>query len=195
MIYTLCVVICVMYPFCYDIRTYVPPCIGMHTYMYPVMYVSIRICTYIKLYNKYVDGVLSLEHSNYTVDDRIDVLSVTILLSSVASKDVIVVVTITDGTATGIINNVYVHTSNSYICISHPAGIDYNVTASVFNVTISAGAASSSFNIDIIDDVIHESHESFDIAIRMLPNCLSLSLGISFSTVTIIDDDSMYLHV
>ena len=110
MIYTLRVVICVMYPFCYDIRTYVPPCIGMHTYMYPVMYISIRICTYIKLYNKYVDGVLSLEHSNYTVDDRIDVLSVTILLSSVASKDVIVVVTITDGTATGIINNVYVCT-------------------------------------------------------------------------------------
>ena len=73
--------------------------------------------------------------------------------------------------------------------------MDYNVTASVFNVTISAGATSSSFTIDIIDDIVHESHESFDIAIRMLPSCLSLSLGISSSTVTIIDDDGTYLHM
>ena len=67
--------------------------------------------------------------------------------------------------------------------------MDYNVTASVFNVTISAGATSSSFNIDIIDDVIHEDNETFNIAIRLLPSCLLLSLGISSSTVMIIDSD------
>ena len=67
--------------------------------------------------------------------------------------------------------------------------MDYNATASVFNVTISAGAISSSFNINIIDDVIHEDIETFNITIRLLPSCLSLSLGISSSTVNIIDND------
>ena len=67
--------------------------------------------------------------------------------------------------------------------------MDYTVTASVFNVTISAGATSSSFNIDIIDDLTHNDNETFNIAIRLLPSCLSLSLGTSRSTVTIIDKD------
>ena len=67
--------------------------------------------------------------------------------------------------------------------------MDYNVTASVFNVTISAGVISSSFNINIIDDVIREDNETFNITIRLLPSCLSLSLNISSSTVNIIDDD------
>ena len=73
------------------------------------------------------------------------------------------------------------------------AGMDYNVTASVFNVTISAGAISSSFNIDIIDDVIHEDNETINITIRLLPSCLSLYLNVSSSTVMIIDDDGKYI--
>ena len=72
--------------------------------------------------------------------------------------------------------------------------MDYDVKASVFNVTISAGTTSSSFNIDIIDDVTHEDNETFNVAIRLLPSCLSLSLGISSSTVMIIDDDGRYIH-
>ena len=74
------------------------------------------------------------------------------------------------------------------LCI-YTAGMDYNVTASVFNVTISAGTTSSSINVDIIDDITYEDIESFNIDITLLPSCLSLSLGISTSTVTIIDDD------
>ena len=71
------------------------------------------------------------------------------------------------------------------------AGMDYNVTASVFNVTISAGAISSSFNIDIIDDVIHEENETFNITITLLSNCsyIYVRLDISSSTVNIIDND------
>ena len=71
--------------------------------------------------------------------------------------------------------------------------MDYNVTASVFNVTVSAGAISSSFNIDIIDDDIHEDNETFNITMRLLPSCLSLYLNVSSSTVTIIDDDGKYI--
>ena len=64
-------------------------------------------------------------------------------------------------------------------------------TGLVFNVTISAESTSSSFSIDIINDMIHEDNEIFNIAIRLLPSCLSLSLDTSSSTVMIIDDDGM----
>ena len=81
-------------------------------------------------------------------------------------------------------------------CIHYVAGVDYTMSSAlVFNVTISAGSTtSSSFSIDIINDMIQEDNETFNIAIRLLPSCLSLSLGASSSTVTIIDDEGMYLH-
>ena len=78
-------------------------------------------------------------------------------------------------------------------CIHYVAGVDYGMSSAlVFNVTISAGSTSSSFSIDIINDMIHEANETFNIAIRLLPSCLSLSLGTSSSTVMIIDDDGNY---
>ena len=85
-------------------------------------------------------------------------------------------------------------------CIHYVAGVDYAMSSAlVFNVTISAGSTSSSFSIDIINDMIQEDNETFNIAIRLLPSCLSLSLGTSSSTVMIIDDDgnysNMYLNV
>ena len=78
-------------------------------------------------------------------------------------------------------------------CIHYVAGVDYAMSSAlVFNVTISAGSTSSSFSIDIFNDMIQEDNETFNIAIRLLPSCLSLSLGTSSSTVTIIDDDGNY---
>ena len=68
--------------------------------------------------------------------------------------------------------------------------MDYNVTASLFNVTISAGATSTSFDIDITDDVIHEDNETFNVAIRLLPSNLSVSLCVSSSIIRITDNDS-----
>ena len=59
-------------------------------------------------------------------------------------------------------------------------------------MTISAGSTSSSSSIDIINDMVQEDNETFNIIIRLLPSCLSLSLGTSSSTVTIIDDDGIY---
>ena len=70
------------------------------------------------------------------------------------------------------------------------AGMDYNVTASLFNVTISAGATSTLFDIDITDDVIHEDNETFNVAIRLLPSSLSVSLCVSSSIIWITDNDS-----
>ena len=77
-----------------------------------------------------------------------------------------------------------------YSLILYTAGIDYAMsTAPVFNITITAGSTSSSFIVDIIDDMIQEGNKTFNIAIKLLPSCLSLSLGTSSSTVTIIDND------
>ena len=71
--------------------------------------------------------------------------------------------------------------------------MDYNVTASVFNVTIPAGETSSSFDIDINDNEIHENNETFNITIRLLPSCFPLILDISSSTVIIIDNDGKHI--
>ena len=72
-------------------------------------------------------------------------------------------------------------------------------TVLVSNVTIIAGSLTSSLDVDIINDMIQEDNETFNIAIRLLPSCLSLSLGTSSSTVTIIDNDgtnnNMYISV
>ena len=72
-------------------------------------------------------------------------------------------------------------------------------TALVFNVTATAGSRFPSFDVDIINDMIQEDNETFDITIRLLPSCLSLSLGTSSSTVMIIDNDgtnnNMYINV
>ena len=68
--------------------------------------------------------------------------------------------------------------------------MDYNVTASLFNVTISAGATSTSFDIHITDDVIHKDNETFNVAIRLLPSSLSVSLCVSSSIIRITDNDS-----
>ena len=77
----------------------------------------------------------------------------------------------------------------------YTAGIDYAVsTPLVFNVTITAGSTSSSFSIDILNDVIEEKNETFNISIRV-PSCSSLSLGTSSSIVTIIDNDGMYIAI
>ena len=71
--------------------------------------------------------------------------------------------------------------------------MDYNITTSVFNLTISAGTISSSFNIDIINDETLEDNEVFNIAIKLIPTTLQLTLCISSTTVTIIDHDGMYV--
>ena len=67
-------------------------------------------------------------------------------------------------------------------------------TSLVFNVTISAGSTLSSFNVDIIDDMIQEDNETFDIEIRLLSSCLQLYLEIFNSTVTIINKEGKILY-
>ena len=133
---------------------------------------------------------MSLSQSQYSVVESNNLLTGTITLSSRASEDVIVEVTISDGSANGNVEYSNIVNVVTKCCIHYVAGVDYAMSSAlVFNVIISAGSTSSSFSIDIINDMIQEDSETFNITIRLLPSCLSLSLGTSSSTIMIIDDD------
>ena len=73
--------------------------------------------------------------------------------------------------------------------------IDYaNWTSPLFNVTILAGTTSSLFTVDIIDDMIQEDNETFNIAIKFFPSCLPLKNDIVQSTVMIINSKGKCVH-
>ena len=75
------------------------------------------------------------------------------------------------------------------------AGMDYaTATPSAFNTTISAGLTSLSFNVDICDDMMQEDNETFYAALRLFPSCLPLKLGVSRSTVTIVNTEGSYIY-
>ena len=65
--------------------------------------------------------------------------------------------------------------------------------ASVFNVTISAGTISSSFDVEIINDVTHESNETIVVSMSLMSSALLLSVNVSSSTIRIIDNDGTYI--
>ena len=59
----------------------------------------------------------------------------------------------------------------------------------MYNVTITAGMTSSSFDVDIIDNMIQEENKTFYIFIRIIPTCLPVTINSDITTVTIIDDE------
>ena len=61
----------------------------------------------------------------------------------------------------------------------------------MYNVTITAGMTSSSFDVDIIDDMIQDGDEMFTISIRLISTCLPVTINSDTTTVTIIDDEGM----
>ena len=74
--------------------------------------------------------------------------------------------------------------------ISFTGGEDYNVTQQSL-LLIPAGLTSSLYNVDIINDMIHEDDETFNITITLITTCLSISVDRNVATVTILDDEGM----
>ena len=69
-------------------------------------------------------------------------------------------------------------------------GEDYGVgTPSSFTFSIQAGALSSSTTMDIVDDMIVEDDETFDVTITLMTTCLSICVDNNSATVTIVDDE------
>ena len=69
--------------------------------------------------------------------------------------------------------------------ISFTVGEDYNVTQQ--SLLIPAGLTSSLYSVDIINDMIHEDDETFDITIILMTTCLSISVDDNSTTVTILN--------
>ena len=65
----------------------------------------------------------------------------------------------------------------------------------MYNVTITAGMTSSSFDVDIIDNMIQDRNKTFTISIRLISTCLLVTIGSDTTTVTIIDDEGIYNYV
>ena len=63
----------------------------------------------------------------------------------------------------------------------------------MYNVTITAGMTSSSFDVDIIDNVIQDGDKMFIMTIRLISTCLPVTINSDTTTVTIIDDEGMYV--
>ena len=59
----------------------------------------------------------------------------------------------------------------------------------MYNVTITAGMTSSSFDVNIIDNKIQDGDKMFTITVRLIPTCLSVTINPDTTTVTIIDDE------
>ena len=80
---------------------------------------------------------------------------------------------------------------------STTAGIDYDRSgaALVFNVTISSGMTSSSFDVDIINNRIQDRNKMFSITIRLISTCLPITIKSDTNSVTIIDDEGMVVFI
>ena len=61
----------------------------------------------------------------------------------------------------------------------------------MYNVTITAGMTSSSFDVDIIDNMIQDGDKMFIITIRLISTCLRVIINSDTTTVTIVDDEGM----
>ena len=61
----------------------------------------------------------------------------------------------------------------------------------MYNVTITAGMTSSSFDVDIIDNMIQDGNKMFTITIGLISNCFTIpaTTDSNVAIVTIQDDE------
>ena len=55
----------------------------------------------------------------------------------------------------------------------------------MYNVTITAGMTSSSFDVDIIDNMIQDGNKVFTITIRLISTCLTIPVIVSRNVVMV----------
>ncbi|XP_065917576.1 extracellular matrix protein 3-like [Dysidea avara] len=123
------------------------------------------------------DGVmLSFDQSQYSIEENMTPLSVGLILNRTTSEDVIVEVSVNDGSA--------------------KAGIDYDRSGAplVFNVTISSGMTSSSFDVNITDNMMQDGDKMFSITITLMSTCLPITIKSDTTSVTIIDDEVLRIQ-
>ena len=55
----------------------------------------------------------------------------------------------------------------------------------MYNVTITAGMTSSSFDVDIIDNMIQDGDKTFNISFRLISTCLTIPVIVSRNVVMV----------
>jgi len=73
--------------------------------------------------------------------------------------------------------------------ISITGGEDYDIPQQ--SILIPAGSTSSPYSGNIINDMIHEDDETFNITISLQATCLSINTGDNTATLTILDDEGV----
>ena len=61
----------------------------------------------------------------------------------------------------------------------------------MFNVTISSGMTSSSFDVNITDNMMQDGDKMFSITITLMSTCLPITIKSDTTSVTIIDDEGI----
>ena len=61
----------------------------------------------------------------------------------------------------------------------------------MFNVTISSGITSSSFDVNIINNAVQDGNKMLSITIRLISTCLPITIKSDTTSVTIIDDEGI----
>ena len=61
----------------------------------------------------------------------------------------------------------------------------------MYNVNISSGVTSSSFDLNITDNMMRDGDKIFSITIRLISTCLPITIKSDTTNVTIIDDEGI----
>ena len=61
----------------------------------------------------------------------------------------------------------------------------------MFNVTIRSGMKPSSFDVDIINNMVQDGDKMFFITIRLISTCLPITIKSDTTSVIIIDDEGI----
>ena len=72
-------------------------------------------------------------------------------------------------------------------------GTDFSIPQQPYNLVISAGLSKTCVNISLTDDSVLEQNETFTIEIEAMDSRIILDASQSTATVTIVDDDSMFV--
>ena len=135
-----------------------------------------------------VAATISFSQSQYSIVEGNEPLKPLLLLSNPSSYVITIQVESINGNASGKYNNGYVFVT---ACWQSCKGNDY--TSGPYNVTFPAGSTSVSFDVNVTNDDILESNETFNLNIisSSVPDQVIIG-NPKQSTVTIVDYDSKW---
>ena len=137
---------------------------------------------------------VSFNQSSYIVNEELETIQLTLLLSNPSSTNIIVPIRTSENTAKSKTTNTYKFTTLLYELYNLIGGEDY--FAGKYFAIFLAGMTVASVDISIIDDNIFEDIENFNVTImgNIMPNGVSRGT-IRSATITILDIGKLFSYV